>query len=128
FVLVERSLDLERRDVLAAADDHVLEAVDDVEEALLVEDADVARIEPAVAECAPCRLRILPVAREDLRAADDDLAGLAGRHGLSIGIDDPDLRVDDGLADGAQLPPLLALVQERVAADGFREAVGVGEP
>ena len=38
-VLEERGLDLHRVDVLAAADDHVLGAVDDVDEAVLVERA-----------------------------------------------------------------------------------------
>ena len=41
-------LDLERADVLASPDDDVLLAVDDGEEALVVEDADVTRREPAV--------------------------------------------------------------------------------
>ena len=47
-VAVERGLDLLRVDVLAAADDHVLDAVDDPQVAVLVEDADVAGVQPAV--------------------------------------------------------------------------------
>ena len=47
-MLVEHLLDLARVDVVAAADDHVLLAVDDVEVAVLVLAADVAGGEPAV--------------------------------------------------------------------------------
>ena len=43
-VLVERGLDLGRVDVLAAPDDDVLQAVDDVEVALVVEAAEVAGV------------------------------------------------------------------------------------
>jgi hypothetical protein len=47
-VLVEDLLDLARVDVVAAADDHVLLAVDDEEVAVLVDAGHVARVEPAV--------------------------------------------------------------------------------
>jgi hypothetical protein len=43
-------LDVARVDVEAVADDEVLDAVDDVEVAVLVEVADVAGVEPAVAD------------------------------------------------------------------------------
>ena len=46
-VVVERLLDLPRVDVVAAADDHVLHAVDDEEVAVLVAVAEVAGVEPA---------------------------------------------------------------------------------
>ena len=49
-VLVERGFDLGRVDVLAAADDDVLQPVDDVEVAVGVEAAEVAGVEPAVGE------------------------------------------------------------------------------
>ncbi len=49
-VLVQRGFDLGGVDVLAAADDDVLQAVDDVEVAVGVETAEVAGVEPAVGE------------------------------------------------------------------------------
>jgi hypothetical protein len=45
---VDLAFDLDRRDVLAAADDDVLLAVDDVEVSVLVKVAEVARAEPAI--------------------------------------------------------------------------------
>ena len=46
-VLVDRRLDLGAVDVLTAAQDHVLGAVADVHEPLVVDAADVARAQPA---------------------------------------------------------------------------------
>ena len=53
FVLVEHFLDLARIDVEAAAQDHVLLAVDDPIAAVVVAVADVARVEPAVLAALP---------------------------------------------------------------------------
>ena len=47
-VLEDRRLDLGAVDVLAAAQHHVLDPVDDVDEAVLVDAARVAGVEPAV--------------------------------------------------------------------------------
>src|SRR5438477_13204913 len=58
-------LDLDRRDVLAAADDDVLLAVGDSEVALVVEGPTVAGVEPAVDDGLAGLLRLLPVALED---------------------------------------------------------------
>src|SRR5215217_2785760 len=49
-LLVEGRFHLDAVHVLAAPDDHVLGAVDDVHESLVVEPGDVARVEPAVGE------------------------------------------------------------------------------
>ena len=71
----EHVLDLERMDVLAARDDHVVDAAVDPEIALLVEMARVARVVPAVSN----RLRVcvgpVPVPAEGLvrREVDRDL-------------------------------------------------------
>ena len=55
-VLVQHGFDLDAVHVLAAADDDVLHPVDDVDEAVVVDVADVAGVEPAVAE--RCRRRL----------------------------------------------------------------------
>ena len=67
-VLEERGLDLDAVHVLAAADHHVLGAVDDVDEALVVEPGDVAALEPAVGERGLGRLGLVQVALHDVRA------------------------------------------------------------
>ena len=68
-------LELRRRDVLAAGgDDDVLHAVGDLEIALVVDEADVAGMQPAVAQRLGGFVRLVVVAHEDVRAAQQDLA------------------------------------------------------
>src|SRR5581483_5062915 len=77
-VLEERRFHLGGVDVLAAADDHVLGAVRDVDEALVVEAGDVAGAQPtAVDERVGRRLRLVPVALDDVRPPHPQLPGLA---------------------------------------------------
>src|ERR1044072_4366650 len=64
-VLVENLLDLTRVDVVAAADDQVLLAVDDVEVAVLVDAGHVAGVEPAAAHRLLGRAGGRPVALHD---------------------------------------------------------------
>ena len=61
-VLRHRLLDFAAVDVLAARDDHVLLAVDEVQVALVVDVADVAGVHPAVAQRLRGRIRVVPVA------------------------------------------------------------------
>src|SRR5580704_6822725 len=69
-------LDLSRIQVVTAADDQVLGAVDDEVEAVLVPVADVARVQPAAGQRARRRLRPVPVALHDVVAPDLDLPEL----------------------------------------------------
>src|SRR5439155_26530430 len=74
-VLVEDGLDLGRIDVLAARDEHVLEAALDPVAAVLSHLRDVAGAQPAVGgEGLPRRRLVSPVAREDVRALAEQLA------------------------------------------------------
>src|SRR5205085_135043 len=58
---------------LAGAQDHVLGAVRDVQVTVLVEEADIARVQPAVTDRLGCCVGPVPVARRDRRAAQADL-------------------------------------------------------
>ena len=78
-MLAQRLLDQHRRDVLAAAPDHVALAIDEVEPSVLVQVAEVARQEPAVAQRAGGGLGILEVRRHARGRVDGDLADRAGR-------------------------------------------------
>src|SRR5574338_71603 len=77
LVAVERVLDLGGADVLAARDDDVLLAVDDVEAAGRVPHAEVARVEPAALDRARGLVGLLVVAAEDDVRARADLADAA---------------------------------------------------
>src|SRR5512141_511299 len=84
---VEHFLDLPAVDVLTAADDHVLHAVDDVEEALLVAPGHVAGVEPTALEGLAGALLVAEVALQHLLALDDDLSDHAGRTLLALLVD-----------------------------------------
>src|SRR5690606_23095704 len=77
----DAALDLRRVDVEPAADDHVLLAVDDVDEAVLVLEAHVAGELVATVAGRRRRLGVLVVAGHDAGAVDRDLAGLAAGDG-----------------------------------------------
>ena len=73
-VTQQRALDLDRRDVLAAADDHVLDPVADLDVAVRVHHGGVAGVEPAVAHGPLGGLRVVVVPGHDDVPADHDLA------------------------------------------------------
>src|SRR3546814_12004370 len=91
-MFVDRRLDFLAADILAAADDDVLLAVDDEQIAVLVEIAEVARTEIAIVE--ECRLRrrlIVPIALEIGDRADADFADPALRNVSDIVVDDREI-------------------------------------
>src|SRR5262249_13452800 len=99
------------------------DAVDDEDEALVVDHGDIAGPEPvAVDEFLGVGLRVAPVAAHDGGAADLQFAALAGGHFLVVRIDDAD--VEHG-GDAALAFLLAHIVLGRDAdADGvgFRHA------
>ncbi|MCY1455154.1 hypothetical protein D9M71_722660 [compost metagenome] len=82
-------------DVLAAADDHVLEAVADIDEAVLVHIAAIAGVHPAATQRFGGGLRLVPVAEHDVRPAHEDFAHGAARHFAVLGIADTDFYAAD---------------------------------
>src|SRR5262245_60241912 len=72
----QAAFDLDRRDVLAAADDHVVDAAGDEDIAITVEVAGIAGEIPAVAQGLGVRVRPPPIALEGFIALKqrDDLA------------------------------------------------------
>src|SRR5699024_7245178 len=115
-------LDLLRVEVLTAADDHVLDPVDDGEVAVLVEGSDVAGVEPSVDDRLGGLLGPVEIAAHDGGAGDEDLAGFAGGLIPPVLVDDPDLLTVDGGADRAQLPDTVERV-DGGSAGGLGEAV-----
>jgi hypothetical protein len=78
---VEEFLDLARIDVLAAADDHVLDPADDVAIAFGVDGREVAGVHPAVGvDRLGGLLLVVPIALHHRIAARAQLARLAARH------------------------------------------------
>src|SRR5215472_15284528 len=85
------ALQLSRVDVLTPGDDHVLDPVADVEEAVSIHAAGVARVQPAPPDRTGGVFGAPPVALHDSNAAVDDLTDVAGRHLVVQRVDHPDL-------------------------------------
>ena len=127
-------LDLGRGDILAAADDDLLLAVDDEQIAILVEVADVARADPTVrADRRLGRFGIAEIALDVSRSSDADFAGLARREQPVASPKDRDL--DQGLLSAPGGCGLGRVAAPEIGAPrrvGFGEAIaecwlGLGE-
>ncbi len=107
-MLQDGGLDLGGVDILAAADDHVLKTADDGIETVAIPPRHIPGVKPTVADGRGAGLRVLPIPRTDMGAADQKLPhGVRGQ--LLVGlVDDAHLAVKDGLAHRAAL------------GDGFR--------
>ncbi len=98
-VLVQHFLYFARPHLEARRDDHVLRAIDEVEPAVLVHEADVAGLQSVGGDGLRRGRRVLPVARDDLRAGDHELADLAWPALRAVFGDDLHVRVEHGHAD-----------------------------
>ena len=124
----QHRLDLGRVDVLATGDDHVLHAVLQEQVTLLVEDAEVARVEPAaVGDRLRGGVEPVPVALHHVGALDDDLADLARLHILHPVVDHPHLGEHRWQAGGADLAQRVLLGQQGRERRGLGEAVALHE-
>ena len=89
-MLVQRGLDLRAVDVLAGAQDHVLRPVLDVDESFGIDAADVAAAEPAVDDHFRRRFGLVPVAADQVRSLEPDLARFTGRERAAFLVADLD--------------------------------------
>src|SRR5690348_1956876 len=119
-------LDLDRGDVLAAGDDHVLFAVLDGQIAIGSDEAAVAGVEPAALQASRGLLGLLPVALEDHVGAGQDLA-------LAVHVEgDADRRLAGahqvrGALLGGDLVPFAAGAVDGQQRRGLGEAVDLHE-
>ncbi|MNP19888.1 hypothetical protein D3C76_1124410 [compost metagenome] len=122
----EELLQLARVDVLAAANDHVLAAPDNTHIALLVHHRQVAGVHPAFLIDAFGRgLGVVPVAQHHAVTPRAQLADLATRHAVAIGIDHLVLQPRLGAPDAghAALQVVAGAGLQRHRA-GFGHAIG----
>ena len=127
----EEILDLLGGDVLAAADDEVLEPPGDVVVSVGVHAADVAGVEPAaLVDALRCLLGHLVVALHRVEAAAAYLAVDAyGRELLRVGVDDRDLDAGERLADclALALDGRLEVARHSHHGAALGQAVGVAD-
>ena len=90
-VTAQRVFDLAGEHVEARHDDDVLGPVDERQPTVGVGDRDVAGVQPTVDEHGVRRGGVVPVAREDVGAAHDELAGIAFERGLAVAVEESHL-------------------------------------
>ncbi len=118
-VALQRALHVSRVDVLAAADEHVVGAADEVVETVGVAAADVARVEPAVLQAPRRLLRQVVIGRHHARVAREQHAF------IGAGVE-ADLAARQWVADGRRRARLaLRVIREHHRARlGYAVAVG----
>ena len=79
LVGIEHVLHLSRVHVLTTGNDHVFDAVHDIEPSLRIEISQVPGEVGIVLQHAGGQLRLLPITSHDVRAGDDDFSDLSGR-------------------------------------------------
>ncbi len=115
----EGVLDLLGIQVFSAPDDHVLDAVDQGEVAVVVEPSDVAGVQPPGDDGAGRLLRDAEITGHHVRAFDDDFADPPGGHRVSVLVDDADPLARQGRTHGTELPGTV----DRVARGGAGASV-----
>ena len=97
----DRGLHLETGNVLAASAQIILLAIDEVEEPVLVESADVTGMKPQIVPDLQCIVGTSPVPlKDDIRqqGATDDLACFADRDLIVVRVEDADIEFRRGLS------------------------------
>src|SRR3569623_195272 len=115
--------DLERRHVLAAADDDFFLAADKEYVAFLIHPAEIARMKPAIDNGFSRRFLIAEIAEHHCRRTDDEFAGALGRQEASLLVDHSDFLPRKGLPDRTDLAAATGLKRiERARRRAFRQA------
>ena len=126
-MLEQRALDLDRVDVVAPAQHHVLLPVDDEQVALVVETTEITREHPAVAPRAGGAVGVVVVRAPARGQLERDLAHLTGRHLALQLVDDADLDTGHGPPDRARAVQGLTGREHAHAVAALGEAVALGE-
>src|SRR3984893_2259039 len=103
-VTCECLFDFTAVDVLAAGNDHVLLAIDEKQVAFLVQDTNVARVIPAVAQRFERRRSVVPVAIEHGLRAHDHLSGYTGRAWFALLVLEAEINFRRDVPHGPQAP------------------------
>ena len=127
-MLVEHRLHLGGVDVLASGDDHVLHPVHDVDEAVVIEETDVAGVEPSPrVDRVDGGSGLVPVAGHDVRTARADLAAHPRFAGAARDVENRQVAVERALARRPQFLKRELGLENRHERRGLGESVALGE-
>ena len=127
-VLHEHRLDVAGVDVVAAPDDHVLLATDDIQVAVLVEAGEVAGVEPTVAPRLGRRFRVVEVLPLLARIGHQQFADLAGGQIAAVVVGNAKGDRRNGFADRTDTSGRLVWREDAVRRTGLGHSPVVGYP
>src|SRR5580692_3122411 len=128
-VPIQILFDFTRVDVLAAADDHVLDPADDAAISGVVDGSEVAGMHPPGGiDGFPGPCLVIPVTEHHGISSRAELAGLSPRHDTAVAVDDLDLEVRLYPSDrrDTQLERIVAAALE-AHGTGFGHPIGDGD-
>src|SRR5207248_4498385 len=120
---VNDGFDFSRVNVFSAGDDHILQAIKNVEVSVCVLITNVARSEEAVSEREFSFFRLVPITAHDIRAASDQFTCLPGLDFLPCWIGN--VHVDSEARSSARGELVLGVlvIQQASEKSGFAESV-----
>src|SRR5947209_4879015 len=113
--------------VFSAGDDHVLQAIKNVEVSVCVLIPNVARSEEAVSEREFSFFRLVPITAHDIRAASDQLACLSGFDFLPCCIDNTHVDSHAWTPARGELVLGVLVIQQASEKSGFAESIDLNK-
>jgi len=98
-VTAQGVLDFARKDIETRHDDDVLRAVDQRQPSVGVGDGDVAGLQPTVDQHRVRGRGVVPITREHVRTAHDELTRVAFEDRIAVAVDEPDLHARERRPD-----------------------------
>src|SRR6266542_3089707 len=124
---VNDGFDFSRVNVCSAGDDHVFQAIENVEVPVRVLITNVAGSEKAVPEREFSFFRLVPITAHDIRAAGDQFASFPGFNFLSCLIDNAHVDSHAWTPARGELVLGVFVIQQASEKSGFAEAVDLNE-
>src|SRR5207247_5789760 len=124
---VNDGFDFSRVNVFSAGDDHVLQAIKNVEVSVYVLIPNVARSEEAVPEREFSFFRLVPITAHDIRAASDQLACLPGFDFLPCWIENVHVGSETRSSARGELVLGVLVIQQPSEKSGFPESIDLNK-
>src|SRR6266404_1044445 len=127
WMRVNHGLDFAGINILAASDDHVFQAIENVEVSICVLIANVAGSKETVPEREFSFFRFVPITAHDIRAARDQLARFAGFNFRSCWIDNAHVDSEARSTARREFVFSVLMIQQASEKAGFAESVDLNE-
>src|SRR6266487_348788 len=124
---VNDGFDFSGVNVFSAGDDHVLQAIKNVEVSVCVLIPNVAGSEESAPECEFSFFRLVPITTHDIRASSDQLACLPGFDFLPCCIDNVHVDSETRSSARGELVLGVLVIQQASEKSGFAESIDLNK-